>query len=483
MLRVIERVTTPAARRDEDAERGRRQRAARGEVQGKDHRGRAVRRRQGIPVAARAGRIRGQHSRHRDRRRARQHGAGIDAAVPRAEGRRSEQPKAPPRIDGSVPTQTYRIEVGHAHGVLPGNIVGAIANEAGIEGRNIGHIDIREDHSYVDLPGAARRNDGQPAGRARARRSDSHPARGFETGQAEVLGQVDAARIAWPEGTWRASPLRGRRKRPYTGGGNRFDKAGEPRPYESRRSESRNYKGTPRFKRDDKQRSAASRAPSAAERPRFERADRARASAASRVRWQARRSAASLAASRSRTASRRSTSARRPAPRAPTRAARRFATSPASYAGRSASGSVPLPSLVSRQALLVEVLAHVLEHVAVHFRLADRAGDETGVHDHAAIADVIDLVALLVVFQPIDALLPAKLVELRTLPLGQRGPGATGSGKHPGERSASASRASTRAAAFLPSSGQSTWSGDVMAVDSAGSSGPVPRCRHPGGDQ
>ena len=40
-------------------------------------------------------------------------------------------------------------------------------------------------------------------------------------------------------------------KRPYTGGGNRFDKAGEPRPFKSRRSESRNYKGTPRFKRDD----------------------------------------------------------------------------------------------------------------------------------------------------------------------------------------------------------------------------------------
>ena len=70
-----------------------------------------------------------------------------------AEGR--SRTKAPPRIDGSVPTQTYRIEVGHAHGVLPGNIVGAIANEAGIEGQHIGHIDIREDHSYVDLPGAA----------------------------------------------------------------------------------------------------------------------------------------------------------------------------------------------------------------------------------------------------------------------------------------------------------------------------------------
>ena len=47
---------------------------------------------------------------------------------------------------------TYRIEVGHAHGVQPGNIVGAIANEAGMDGRSIGHIDIREDHSFVDLP-------------------------------------------------------------------------------------------------------------------------------------------------------------------------------------------------------------------------------------------------------------------------------------------------------------------------------------------
>lgn len=50
------------------------------------------------------------------------------------------------------PLETYRIEVGHAHGAQPGNIVGAIANEAGIDGRDIGHIDIRRDHSFVDLP-------------------------------------------------------------------------------------------------------------------------------------------------------------------------------------------------------------------------------------------------------------------------------------------------------------------------------------------
>jgi len=47
---------------------------------------------------------------------------------------------------------TYRIEVGHRDGVAPREIVGAIANEAGLEGRFIGRIAIEEDHSLVDLP-------------------------------------------------------------------------------------------------------------------------------------------------------------------------------------------------------------------------------------------------------------------------------------------------------------------------------------------
>ncbi|HHH39061.1 MAG TPA: DEAD/DEAH box helicase [Sedimenticola sp.] len=48
--------------------------------------------------------------------------------------------------------ERFRIEVGHRHGVKPGNIVGAIANEAGLDARHIGRIDIHEDHSLVDLP-------------------------------------------------------------------------------------------------------------------------------------------------------------------------------------------------------------------------------------------------------------------------------------------------------------------------------------------
>ncbi|WP_086933520.1 DEAD/DEAH box helicase [Agarilytica rhodophyticola] len=47
---------------------------------------------------------------------------------------------------------TYRIEVGRSDNVSPGNIVGAIANEAGIESQYIGQIKIHDDYSTVDLP-------------------------------------------------------------------------------------------------------------------------------------------------------------------------------------------------------------------------------------------------------------------------------------------------------------------------------------------
>src|SRR5690606_12572724 len=40
----------------------------------------------------------------------------------------------------------------HAHGVKPGNIVGAIANEAGLDSKYIGRVDIYDDHTVLDLP-------------------------------------------------------------------------------------------------------------------------------------------------------------------------------------------------------------------------------------------------------------------------------------------------------------------------------------------
>jgi ATP-dependent RNA helicase DeaD len=65
---------------------------------------------------------------------------------------RDESPAEPPRRSVPAQMETFRIEVGSVHGIKPGNIVGAIANESGIEGVHIGRVDIREDHSYVDLP-------------------------------------------------------------------------------------------------------------------------------------------------------------------------------------------------------------------------------------------------------------------------------------------------------------------------------------------
>jgi ATP-dependent RNA helicase DeaD len=48
--------------------------------------------------------------------------------------------------------QTYRLDAGYEHGVSPKHIVGAIANEAGLDSQYIGAIEIDEKCTYVDLP-------------------------------------------------------------------------------------------------------------------------------------------------------------------------------------------------------------------------------------------------------------------------------------------------------------------------------------------
>ena len=48
--------------------------------------------------------------------------------------------------------ERFRLEVGEKHNAKPANIVGAIANEAGLDALHIGKVDIRDDHSLVDLP-------------------------------------------------------------------------------------------------------------------------------------------------------------------------------------------------------------------------------------------------------------------------------------------------------------------------------------------
>ena len=60
--------------------------------------------------------------------------------------------KARPEKKLAEGMERFRIEVGHDHEVQPGNIVGAIANEAGLDAENIGHIDIRDKFSFIELP-------------------------------------------------------------------------------------------------------------------------------------------------------------------------------------------------------------------------------------------------------------------------------------------------------------------------------------------
>jgi ATP-dependent RNA helicase DeaD len=79
---------------------------------------------------------------------------------PARDDRRSSGPRSSdrdrPRTGGprarNVDLESFRIEVGHAHQVKPGNIVGAIASEAGLDSSMIGRIDIFDDHSVVALP-------------------------------------------------------------------------------------------------------------------------------------------------------------------------------------------------------------------------------------------------------------------------------------------------------------------------------------------
>ncbi|WP_133011437.1 DEAD/DEAH box helicase [Marinomonas flavescens] len=58
----------------------------------------------------------------------------------------------PLKDDPNTEMTRYVVQVGYSDGVKPGNIVGAIANEADIESRYIGHIEIYENFATVDLP-------------------------------------------------------------------------------------------------------------------------------------------------------------------------------------------------------------------------------------------------------------------------------------------------------------------------------------------
>ena len=88
----------------------------------------------------------------------RQSGGGRDGRDGRRQERQGpggQQGRRGPREQSGPPEsgmERFRIEVGWRDRVKPGNIVGAIANESGLNGRSIGRIQIFDTHSLVDLP-------------------------------------------------------------------------------------------------------------------------------------------------------------------------------------------------------------------------------------------------------------------------------------------------------------------------------------------
>jgi len=72
--------------------------------------------------------------------------------VRRERPERGERPDRGPRRPTDQPMKNYRINVGKRHKVEPRQIVGAIANEGGLGRKDFGHIQIRPDHSIVELP-------------------------------------------------------------------------------------------------------------------------------------------------------------------------------------------------------------------------------------------------------------------------------------------------------------------------------------------
>jgi ATP-dependent RNA helicase DeaD len=102
-------------------------------------------------------------------------------------------PRRPDKAEREVPPPDkgmirYRIEVGYSHGVKPGTIVGAIANEAEIDSEYIGRIEIYDDHATVDLP------DGMP------KEIYSHLKGVWVSGQRLQISRADSRRAREREG-------------------------------------------------------------------------------------------------------------------------------------------------------------------------------------------------------------------------------------------------------------------------------------------
>jgi len=97
-------------------------------------------------------RPRSKHREEKHRKDRREPGPGISPGAKRAQGGQDDPRKRAVEKNPDEGMERFRVEVGRRHNVKPGNIVGAIANEAGLDAKFIGHINIQDNFTFVDLP-------------------------------------------------------------------------------------------------------------------------------------------------------------------------------------------------------------------------------------------------------------------------------------------------------------------------------------------
>jgi len=90
------------------------------------------------------------NDRNRNKRERKSDSARVDAA--RSASKRTSKPAtiSMPKLERDM--ERFRLDVGAEHGAVPGMIVGAVANEAGIDSQYIGRISIGEEFTLMDLP-------------------------------------------------------------------------------------------------------------------------------------------------------------------------------------------------------------------------------------------------------------------------------------------------------------------------------------------
>ncbi|WP_108652611.1 DEAD/DEAH box helicase [Dongshaea marina] len=148
----------------------------------------------------------------------------------RERGERGERggERRPRREMGAVESgmKRYRVDVGRDHGVKPSNLVGAIANEGGIDSSFIGRINIFNDFSVIDLP------EGMPS------EVESTLRKTRVSGQPLNLAQFHGEMPEQKQHARRRPNHRGNDRR-NTGGGHRDRSSGNRRPNRGERSENR----------------------------------------------------------------------------------------------------------------------------------------------------------------------------------------------------------------------------------------------------